>query len=159
MFKQILMAMDLLMTLGYSYAPKAKGGAKNAAKGASPLLGAAAKVVDTRTRGTLRRAMKAAAFTGKRERTLQLIAPGDVRRNYVLIGSLWTNGKIPGFDPAPQVQQIGSTQLANATMETYVQFPTANCFSCHSGSPGNGLGLKCGGGLSHIYGDLVPLFK
>jgi hypothetical protein len=85
------------------------------------------------------------------------IPAGDVRKNYVLIGALWTNGKIPGFDPANQVQQIGSLQLANATMETYFQFPTLNCFTCHSGSPGNGLGAKCGGGLSHIYGDIVPL--
>jgi hypothetical protein len=88
---------------------------------------------------------------------LKLIPAGDVRKNYVLIGSLWTTGKIPGFDPANQVQQIGSLQLANATMETYFQFPSLNCFSCHSGSPGNGLGSKCGGGLSHVYGDIVPL--
>jgi hypothetical protein len=88
---------------------------------------------------------------------LGLIPPGDVRKNYVLIGALWTNGKIPGFDPPNTVQQIGSTQLANATMETYIQFASLNCFSCHSGSPGNGLGMKCGGGLSHIYGDIVPL--
>lgn len=85
------------------------------------------------------------------------IPAGDVRKNYVLIGALWTNGKIPGFDPAPQVQQVGSIQLANATMETYFQFPSLNCFTCHRGSPGNGLGMKCGGGVSHIYGDLQPL--
>jgi hypothetical protein len=85
------------------------------------------------------------------------IPSGDVRKNYVLIGALWSNGKIPGFDPPNQVQQIGSIQLANATMETYFQFPTLNCFSCHAGSPGNGLGMKCGGGLSHVYGDIMPL--
>ena len=88
---------------------------------------------------------------------LGLIPAGDVRKNYVLIGALWTNGKIPGFDPPNTVQQIGSIQLANATMETYFQFPSLNCFTCHSGSTGNGLGLKCCGGLSHIYGDIVPL--
>jgi hypothetical protein len=88
---------------------------------------------------------------------LGLLPSGDVRKNYVLVGALWTNGKIPGFDPPPQVQQIGSTQLANSTMETYFQFATLNCFTCHAGSPGNGLGAHCGGGLSHIYGDIVPL--
>jgi hypothetical protein len=88
---------------------------------------------------------------------LSKVPSGDVRKNYVLIGALWTTGKIPGFDPPSQVQQVGSLQLANTTMETYFQFPTLNCFTCHSGTPGNGLGSKCGGGLSHIYGDIQPL--
>ncbi len=88
-----------------------------------------------------------------------MIPPNDVRRNYCLIGALWSNGKIPGFDPAGQVQQVGSTQLANASMESYFQFPTLNCFSCHGGSPANALGALGGQGLSHVYGDLQPLFK
>jgi hypothetical protein len=91
------------------------------------------------------------AIISLNDSVLGLIPAGDVRKNYVLIGALWTNGQVPG---APGAQQIGSVELANATMETYVQAPTLNCFTCHQG---NGLGTKCGGGLSHIYGDLQPL--
>jgi len=57
-----------------------------------------------------------------------------------------------GPNPVPAV---GSQQLVNATMETYAQ--PSNCFDCHAGSKGNGLGSAGGFGLSHIYGDLQPL--
>jgi hypothetical protein len=85
---------------------------------------------------------------------LKMIPAGDLRKNYVLIGATWTNGKIPGFSPPP-VPIIGSQKLVNATMETYAQ-PT-DCFDCHQGSKGNGLGSPGGFGLSHIYGDLQGL--
>lgn len=70
----------------------------------------------------------------------QLLPSSDVRRNYLLVGAIWTNGQIPGVnnDDPPN---LGSAALANSTMETYNQ--DINCFVCHSG--GNL------GGLSHIY--------
>ena len=68
-----------------------------------------------------------------------------MRANYLLHGAIWTNGKIPGVDSG--VTLIGSTALANTTMETYKQ--NLHCFSCHQGG-----GLD---GLSHIYKALLPL--
>jgi hypothetical protein len=48
---------------------------------------------------------------------------------------------------------VGTSTLANSALETYTQ--TTNCFGCHLG---NMLGDPGGGGLSHIYGKLKPLF-
>ena len=45
-----------------------------------------------------------------------MLPTGDVRRNYLLIGTVWGQG-------------VGSNQLANTTLETYVQ--DTRCFSCH----------------------------
>ena len=76
------------------------------------------------------------------------IAAGDVRANYIMIGSTWTfDGKPPGTNIA------GSLTLANSTMETFKQ--KLNCFTCHQGDM---LGVSKGGGLSHIWGDIQPLF-
>jgi hypothetical protein len=74
---------------------------------------------------------------------------GDVRANYIMIGSTWTSdGKMPvGTNIA------GSRTLANSTMETFRQ--ARNCLSCHSGDP---LGDSDAGGLSHIWGKIKPLF-
>lgn len=80
----------------------------------------------------------------------QLLPDGDVRKNYALIGAVWTNGGIPGVDQSG-ADPIGSTQLSNATMETYHQVGCFNCFTCHSGGA-----LK---GLSHIWSSLTPLSK
>lgn len=80
----------------------------------------------------------------------QLLPDGDVRKNYALIGAVWTKGGIPGVDQSG-ADPIGSTQLSNATMETYHQVGSFNCFTCHSGGA-----LK---GLSHIWGSLTPLSK
>ena len=74
-----------------------------------------------------------------------LLADGDVRKNYIQTGSLWTqDGQIP-----PAGTQVGSLDLANSTMETYHQ--SVNCFVCHSVSSGPGVGI------SHIYDTLQPL--
>jgi hypothetical protein len=82
------------------------------------------------------------------------LAKDDVRGNYFLVGTTWTNKKIPG--PGVDFKTVGSQFLANATMETYA--PQSNCFSCHSGDPlGKGGGPIGADGLSHIYGDLAPL--
>lgn len=72
----------------------------------------------------------------------------DVRKNYFLLGAIWTqNGEIPN-DQNEQKVTAGSNYLLNMTMETYFQGnnPARSCFSCHSVQKG-----KPGVGLSHIY--------
>ncbi len=99
---------------------------------------------------------------------LGMMPNGDVRNNYILAGATWTFG---GASPLPQFSnpvpgdpgnQIGTSQLANVTMETYQQGidTTAanggsNCFSCHGNST---LLPKTTVGVSHIYKPLQPLF-
>ena len=95
----------------------------------------------------------------------QLIA-GDVRKNYIFIGATWTqNGAAPtGKSYSVKKKQtspgvaVGTSQLANSTMETYFQYGAAgkfnsndaSCFSCHNGN----LNPKEKKGLSHIYSQL-----
>ena len=95
----------------------------------------------------------------------------DVRQYYVQIGGIWTTGgtdiaAIPGVNAAyPSVTepaQKGSTSLANATMETYKQHGTLNCFTCHKvkgkadtlGNSNTSFGPQ---ELSHVYYELTPL--
>ena len=72
----------------------------------------------------------------------QLIA-GDIRRNYFQVGTTWTIG-----GAAPNgANEVGTNQLANTTMETFVQ--GSNCFACHGSNTVQ---------VSHIYSPLKPLF-
>lgn len=95
----------------------------------------------------------------------QLIA-GDVRKNYIFIGATWTqNGAAPtGKSYSVKKKQtspgvaVGTSQLANSTMETYFQYGAgkfnsndASCFSCHHGS----LAPNAPYDLSHIYSLLL----
>ena len=95
----------------------------------------------------------------------QLIA-GDVRKNYIFIGATWTqNGATPtGKSYSVKKKQtspgvaVGTSQLANSTMETYFQYGAgkfnsndASCFSCHHGS----LAPNAAYDLSHIYSLLL----
>jgi hypothetical protein len=93
-----------------------------------------------------------------------MLGAGDIRKNYVMIGAVWTGGQIPPLQPPPPAkpvvvppaaEPIGSVMLSNATMETYHQFSTTpfgyNCFSCHQGDPLNQ--------LSHIFAGMKPLTK
>jgi hypothetical protein len=78
---------------------------------------------------------------------MEQLAAGDVRKNYLMIGSIWTDGKTPA-----DTNLLGTTAVANSTMETFKQ-PGA-CFDCHGGNMlGSGVG-----GLSHIWGKIDPLF-
>jgi hypothetical protein len=79
------------------------------------------------------------------------LAPGDARKNYLLIGSTWT---VRGIPPD---RQDGSSLLANTTMETFQQTTRNGCFGCHRGDQ-TMLGLPNGRGLSRIWGRLTPLF-
>jgi hypothetical protein len=68
---------------------------------------------------------------------------GDVRRNYIMTGSIWTLG---GVDPDTGAI-AGTTATANTTMETFVQ-QRGNCFTCHVSNKV---------GVSHIYNVTKPL--
>jgi hypothetical protein len=74
------------------------------------------------------------------------LADGDVRKNYLLVGAIWTNGTKPDKDK-PGNQQ-GTTALANSTMETFRQ--TKNCFHCHQGSVLDP--------LSHVWSKIITKF-
>lgn len=98
-------------------------------------------------------------------KAISTLLPGnDVRKKYFLIGATWTNnGTAPnGISYAPNTTvdsvAIGSSQLANSTMETYAQNGTTynkygSCFSCHSNN-----GLKPTD-LSHVYKRIQPLTR
>ena len=86
-----------------------------------------------------------------------MLASGDVRGNYVMTGATWTIG---GASPNAFIggNQVGTSSLANTTMETYEQglqsSPTAqaggtNCLSCHTSNSTQ---------VSHVFGAVKPLF-
>ncbi|WP_140978504.1 hypothetical protein [Bradyrhizobium guangdongense] len=80
---------------------------------------------------------------------LSQMPAGDVRSKYIMIGSTWTSdGKAPAG-----ANVVGTKLLANSTMETFKQ--TLNCLTCHGN---NMLGTPSGGGLSHVWGLITPLF-
>jgi hypothetical protein len=57
---------------------------------------------------------------------LGMLAHGDARGSYVMVGTTWTQS---GSAPTIFNQGVGTNRLANTTMETYVQ--GSNCFGCH----------------------------
>ncbi|MFZ6873315.1 hypothetical protein ACO0LF_14770 [Undibacterium sp. Di27W] len=92
------------------------------------------------------------------------LADGDVRKNYRMIGSTWTTGgRAPDKASAGAINQVGTSMLANTTMETVFQgvnvdwlgdvsgnpkYPSLNCFACHSTNTVN---------TSHLWTKLTPL--
>ena len=93
----------------------------------------------------------------------KMLVGNDIRKNYIFIGATWTaNGVAPnGESYAPSNSTpgvaIGTSQLANSTMETYAQNGTAysqygSCFACHNSN--NSL---TPGSLSHVFSDILPL--
>lgn len=96
---------------------------------------------------------------------LSQLASNDLRKNYIFIGATWTdNGAAPTGKSysvkdtltAPGVA-IGTSQLANSTMETYAQNGATysqygSCFSCHSNGQTPGL-LPVD--LSHVYKEIM----
>jgi hypothetical protein len=79
----------------------------------------------------------------------QLKPLGDVRANYFQVGTTWTIGGAPPSGG----NEVGTNQLANATIESFMQAKTpggvgANCFGCH---------LNNTVAVSHIYRELKPL--
>jgi len=79
---------------------------------------------------------------------------GDVRKNYFQLGTTWTIGGI-----APNGgNEVGTNQLANATIETFMQAKTPsapgfNCFGCHGSTPNAPATVA----VSHVYPQLKPL--
>lgn len=106
------------------------------------------------------------------------LAGNDVRKNYIFIGSTWTfhgaapNGKVyPKDTVLTNGAAIGTSALANSTMETDFQLATPeiaemtsvrNCFMCHSHtdkvSGASSLDPKIHG-LSHIFMPLMDGLK
>jgi hypothetical protein len=87
-------------------------------------------------------------------------ASADIRNNYVMSGATWTEGGQPPSGLFPAGNAVGTSLIENTALETYDQGPDTNanglgCFSCHNG---NMLGAPQSSGLSHVYGDLIPLF-
>ena len=86
------------------------------------------------------------------------LAAGDVRGNYIMSGATWTAGGAPpsgSFKNPGGGNEVGTSKLANSTMETYQQGTNTlwatgtNCFSCHNTNQT---------GVSHVYPDLQKLF-
>lgn len=61
----------------------------------------------------------------------------DIRTNYYMRGATWTENGNPPSGSFPTGIDVGTSQLANTTMETFQQTTTSfnafsnNCFSCH----------------------------
>jgi hypothetical protein len=88
------------------------------------------------------------------------LADKDVRKNYMMIGTSWTSG---GDDPSDVDKRQGSAQLANSTMETFLNDGSSTCFNCHQGREDRAGGVRSmlgckKTGLSHLFGVLQPLF-
>ena len=95
-----------------------------------------------------------------------MMASGDIRNNYIMTGATWTAGGVAplpfGENPTPNDpgNQVGTSQLANTTMETYQQGQNtrakggSNCLSCHVSNPSaNGVATS----ISHVFPELSPL--
>ena len=84
--------------------------------------------------------------------------PGnDPRKKFIFIGATWTFGGAPpngNVYPADTTHgsAIGTSILANSTMETYFQAPGNSCFSCHNSDTS-----LLPGALSHIFSTIRPL--
>lgn len=102
-------------------------------------------------------------------------ASSDPRYGYLLIGATWTFGGTQPSGPYPTnpipngtgANEIGTSMLANSTMETFQQgtnstFGTAaslngtNCFTCHS-DYGTNTAVKASTLVSHIFPTTNPL--
>lgn len=104
------------------------------------------------------------------------IPAGDIRAKYIFTGSTWTNSGVepnnpfygnPNPSPVPTFppgNEIGTSQISNATMETYQQGTTdndfgqySNCFQCHNKTTANPPTTPSVE-ISHIWTSLLPLF-
>ena len=92
------------------------------------------------------------------------LALGDVRANYVMIGSTWSANAGPPGEAFPAGNAVGTSQLSNTTMETYQQGtgtqynPDTNCFDCHRSKPGGSPTGESTAAISHLFTELAPLF-
>jgi hypothetical protein len=95
-----------------------------------------------------------------------MIPAGDVRANYYFAGATWTiGGASPSTNNPPTAgNQVGTSLLANSTMETYQQGTDttvvsfgSNCFSCHQDPFGASARNLATSDVSHIFRVLQPL--
>lgn len=89
-------------------------------------------------------------------------ATKPVWANYRLVGTVWeAAGSLKPNDPNMAKDAIGSTSLANATMETYVQGTGNNCFMCHNttGLTENGKVIYPGKDINLSHAILAPFFE
>jgi hypothetical protein len=86
-------------------------------------------------------------ITSLNRNMLGVLPANSVWRNYYLVGALWTKGgALPPTPPTqPDSNAAGSVFLANATMETFTQYPNpaaaakfVNCFTCHTAKDSSG---------------------
>jgi len=91
---------------------------------------------------------------------LGMLVGNDIRKKYLLVGATWTSGGAPptgnsySTNPTDPGAAIGTSLLANVTMETYKQSNKNSCFTCHRSFTTPNL---LPGNLSHVYTDLQPL--
>lgn len=95
----------------------------------------------------------------------QLIG-GDIRANYFMLGSTWTAG---GASPTGSFKngvgnEVGTSKLANSTMETYFQGTDtlwasgSNCFSCHGSNKVTVSHIFCDPNFFPTCAGIKPLF-
>lgn len=85
-----------------------------------------------------------------------MLPAGDLRNNYGMTGATWTeNGESP-TNPFPNGNEVGTSQLMNTTLETYVQGAGTlssggglNCLDCHSANTT---------AVSQVFSKIKPLF-
>ena len=83
----------------------------------------------------------------------QLI-PGDIRGNYFFLGATWTIAGAAPSGASPSGNVVGTSQLANSTMETFQVLNSNfdqfnNCFGCHQTNQTT---------VSHIFPGIKKLF-
>ena len=89
---------------------------------------------------------------------------GDIRRNYFMIGSTWTIGGAAPTGSFPNGNEVGTSRLANSTMETYFQGINtlygsgSNCFSCHGSNKVQVSHIFCDPSFPNCTVGLKPLF-
>jgi leucyl aminopeptidase len=113
-------ARGVLVVTAAEAAQNGKKSAKaDSSQSAAPVLGRVAAQVDARTKGALRRVMAAAAFTGKREKVLNIVAPGDGRFSRVVIVGVG--------DPAT-LDAVAAEKLGAAIYDATAREPAATVF-------------------------------
>jgi hypothetical protein len=83
------------------------------------------------------------------------VGGSDVRTNYYMTGATWTEGGAAPNSSFPTGINVGTSQLANTTMETFQQ--TGNCFSCHATNQLNVSHVTCDP-LHGCTAGIQPLF-
>ena len=79
---------------------------------------------------------------------------GDVRNQYFMTGATWTIGGAAPTGQFPNGNEVGTSALANTTMETFQQGTSntnasgTNCFTCHTSNQTT---------VSHVFAALLPL--